>query len=220
MKALITILLLNMSSYLTAQTNIQGIVRDDNDGPVESATISLFKATDSNAIKTTVTAKDGHFMLSNLKTGAYHLGISAVGYVSITGASFNIREGDKLSEQFIFKLKKKSSELQSVVVVSKKPFIEQKSDRILVNVDASPANAGTSVMDVLEKSPGVSVDKDGNISLKGKQGVTVMIDNRPTYMSGAQLAVYLKSLPSSAIDQLEIMSNPSAKYDAAGNSGI
>jgi len=76
------------------------------------------------------------------------------------------------------------------------------------------------VMDVLEKSPGVSVDKDGNISLKGKQGVTIMIDNRPTYMTGAQLAVYLKSLPSSAIDQLEIMSNPSAKYDAAGNSGI
>ena len=75
-------------------------------------------------------------------------------------------------------------------------------------------------MDVLEKSPGVSVDKDGNISLKGKQGVTIMIDNRPTYMSGAQLAIYLKSLPSSAIDQLEIMSNPSAKYDAAGNSGI
>jgi outer membrane receptor for ferrienterochelin and colicin len=75
-------------------------------------------------------------------------------------------------------------------------------------------------MDVLEKSPGVSVDKDGNISLKGKQGVNIMIDGRPTYMSGAQLAVYLKSLPSTAIDQLEIMSNPSAKYDAAGNSGI
>ena len=110
--------------------------------------------------------------------------------------------------------------MQTVAVVVKKPFIEQKSDRILVNVDASPANAGTSVMDVLEKSPGVSVDKDGNISLKGKQGVTIMIDNRPTYMSGAQLAIYLKSLPSSAIDQLEIMSNPSAKYDAAGNSGI
>ncbi len=120
----------------------------------------------------------------------------------------------------MFILKKQNGELQSVAVVVKKPFIEQKSDRILVNVDASPANAGTSVMDVLEKSPGVSVDKDGNISLKGKQGVNIMIDDRPTYMSGAQLAVYLKSLPSSAIDQLEIMSNPSAKYDAAGNSGI
>ena len=75
-------------------------------------------------------------------------------------------------------------------------------------------------MDVLEKSPGVMVDKDGNISLKGKQGVTVMIDNKPTYLNATQLANYLRSLPSSAIDQLEIMTNPSAKYDAAGNSGI
>ena len=126
----------------------------------------------------------------------------------------------KTLELPIFDLHRKNSELQSVAVVSKKPFIEQKNDRILVKVDASPANAGTSVMDVLENSPGVSVDKDGNISLKGKQGVTIMIDNRPTYMSGVQLATYLKSLPASAIDQLEIMSNPSAKYDAAGNSGI
>ncbi|MBS1601009.1 MAG: TonB-dependent receptor [Bacteroidetes bacterium] len=91
---------------------------------------------------------------------------------------------------------------------------------MVVNVDASPSNAGSSVMDVLEKSPGVMVDKDGNISLKGKQGVTIMIDNKPTYLTATQLASYLKSLPASAIDQLEIMTNPSAKYDAAGNSGI
>jgi hypothetical protein len=75
-------------------------------------------------------------------------------------------------------------------------------------------------MELLERSPGVSVDKDGNISLKGKQGVMVMIDNKPTYLNATQLANYLKSLPSSAVEQLEIMTNPSARYDAAGNSGI
>jgi iron complex outermembrane receptor protein len=91
---------------------------------------------------------------------------------------------------------------------------------MIVNVDASPSNTGASVMDVLEKSPGVTVDKDDNISLKGKQGVTIMIDDKPTYMSSTQLASYLKSLPATAISQLEIMTNPSAKYDAAGNSGI
>jgi hypothetical protein len=138
----------------------------------------------------------------------------------MNGASFKITHGIEMLELPVFNLRKQNNELQSVAVLAKKPFIEQKSDRILVNVDASPANAGSSVMDVLEKSPGVSVDKDGNISLKGKQSVTVMIDNRPTYMTSTQLATYLKSLPSSAIDQLEIMSNPSAKYDAAGNSGI
>ncbi len=75
-------------------------------------------------------------------------------------------------------------------------------------------------MDVLEKAPGVTLDKDDNISLKGKQGVTVMIDGKPTYLSATQLADYLRSLPASAIDQIELMTNPSAKYDAAGNSGI
>ena len=75
-------------------------------------------------------------------------------------------------------------------------------------------------MEVLEKSPGVTVDKDGNISLKGKQGVMIMMDGRPSYLSGQELANLLKNMPSSAIDQIEIMTNPSAKYDAAGNSGI
>ena len=220
MKTIITILMLSISGYLGAQTKVQGIVREANNGPLESASISLFKGIDTTVSKTTVTSKEGRFIFPDIPAGMYHIRISAVGYETVNGANFNIIAGNKSLELPAFDLKRKNNELQSVVVVSKKPFIEQKNDRILVNVDASPANAGTSVMDVLEKSPGVSVDKDGNISLKGKQGVTIMIDNRPTYMSGTQLATYLRSLPSSAIDQLEIMSNPSAKYDAAGNSGI
>ena len=87
-------------------------------------------------------------------------------------------------------------------------------------MDAAITNAGTTAMEVLEKSPGVTVDKDGNISLKGKQGVMIMLDGRPSYLSGQELANLLKNMPSSAIDQIEIMTNPSAKYDAAGNSGI
>ena len=220
MKTIITILLLSISGYLGAQTKIQGNVREANNGPLESANISLIKGNDTTVSRTAVTNKEGRFLFSDIPAGIYHVRISVVGFETVAGANFNIAAGDKTLELPAFNLNRKNNELQSVIVVSKKPFIEQKNDRILVNVDASPANAGTSVMDVLEKSPGVSVDKDGNISLKGKQGVTIMIDNRPTYMSGAQLATYLKSLPSSAIDQLEIMSNPSAKYDAAGNSGI
>jgi iron complex outermembrane recepter protein len=220
MKTLITILLLSISGIIYGQRTVQGTVREENNLPLESASISLFKEADTAVLKTIMTNKEGMFTFSDISTGIYHIRISAVGHESVTGNNFIIYAGEKTLQLPAFDLKRKSNELQSVAIVSKRPFIEQKSDRILVNVDASPANAGTSVMDVLEKSPGVSVDKDGNISLKGKQGVTVMIDNRPTYMTGAQLASYLKSLPSSAIDQLEIMSNPSAKYDAAGNSGI
>ena len=110
--------------------------------------------------------------------------------------------------------------LQEVLVSTKKPMIEQKIDRTVINVDASPSNAGSNVIEVLEKSPGVSVDKDGNISLKGKQAVLVMIDGRPSYLSPTDLYNYLKSLPSTAIDQIELMTNPPAKYDASGNAGV
>jgi iron complex outermembrane receptor protein len=220
MKSLITIVFLSFSAVLQAQTVVKGTIRDENGAFLEGANISLMKNSDSLPDKIQASNKEGRFSFSLVSDGRYHIRVSTIGYGTINGTDFNVSTGTKEVELPALILKKQNKELQSVAVVVKKPFIEQKSDRILVNVDASPANSGTSVMDVLEKSPGVSVDKDGNISLKGKQGVTIMIDNRPTYMSGTQLAVYLKSLPSSAIDQLEIMSNPSAKYDAAGNSGI
>lgn len=113
-----------------------------------------------------------------------------------------------------------SQELKAVKVVARKRLIEQKIDKMVINVDASISNTGTTAMDVLEKSPGILVDKDGNISLKGKQGVVVMIDGRPSYLSGADLANLLRGMESSQLDQIEIMTNPPAKYDAAGNSGV
>lgn len=110
--------------------------------------------------------------------------------------------------------------LKEVQVVARKKLVEQKIDKMVINVDAAVTNAGTTAMDVLEKSPGVQVDKDGNISLKGKQGVLVMIDGRPTYLSGTELANLLRGMESSQLEQIEIMTNPPAKYDAAGNSGV
>jgi iron complex outermembrane recepter protein len=221
MRIISTLLFLGISGFLHAQTGtLKGSVLGENNSPLEAATISLMKGSDTVSFKNEISGKDGKFSFPAIPAGVYHIRVSAVGYGPVNGMPFPIKPGVKMVELPVIVLARLSNELQTVAVVAKKPFIEQKADRILVNVDASPANAGTSVMDVLEKSPGVSVDKDGNISLKGKQGVTIMIDNRPTYMSGAQLAIYLKSLPSSSIDQLEIMSNPSAKYDAAGNSGV
>ncbi len=111
-------------------------------------------------------------------------------------------------------------QLKQVVVSSKKPLYEVKIDKTVINVDASPSNVGANVIEVLEKSPGVYVDKDGNISLKGKSSVLVLIDGRPTYLSAADLYNYLRTLPSTSIDQIELMTNPPAKYDAAGNAGL
>ncbi len=87
-------------------------------------------------------------------------------------------------------------QLKDVTVTSRKPCVETRLDRTIVNVDALISNAGTSALDVLEKSPGVMVDQDGNISLLGKSGVTIYIDDKQTYLSGNDLAAYLRSLPS------------------------
>lgn len=111
-------------------------------------------------------------------------------------------------------------QLKDVTVTGRKPLIETRLDRTIVNVDALISNAGTSALDVLEKSPGVLVDQDGNISLMGKSGVTIFIDDKPTYLSGNDLAAYLRSLPSGTLEAIELMPIPPAKYDAAGNAGV
>ena len=105
-------------------------------------------------------------------------------------------------------------------MIAKKPFIQKLSDRIVVNVENSIVSAGNSAMDVLERSPGVNIDQNDVISLKGKAGVIIMIDGKPSPMTGVDLANYLRGLPSATIERIEIITNPSAKYDAAGNSGI
>jgi hypothetical protein len=106
------------------------------------------------------------------------------------------------------------------VVTAKKPFIEQQIDKTIVNVENSVVSAGNTAIEILEKSPGVTVDKDGNISLKGKQNVMVMLDGKPTYMSSSDLANMLRNMQSTQLDKIEIMTNPPAKYDAAGNAGV
>jgi iron complex outermembrane receptor protein len=230
----LTAILLTLSGFFAnAQPNVRGIsepgspsggrisgnIMDDKGQSLEAVTVALLHADDSSRIKETVTNKAGHFAFSEVPDGKYLVLASSVGYsrlfsvpVEVTGQNARVLPPMVLTGS--------SSNLTAVSVVGKRPPIEQKADKTIINVDASPSNAGSTAMDVLEKAPGVTLDKDDNISLKGKQGVTVMIDGKPTYLSATQLADYLKSLPASAIDQIELMTNPSAKYDAAGNSGI
>ena len=98
-----------------------------------------------------------------------------------------------------------------VTVTAKKPLIEQKIDRMIVNVEAAVTNVGATALEVLEKSPGVTVDKDGNISLKGKQNVQIFIDGKPAYLSGAELVNLLNNMSANQLEQIEIMTNTPAK---------
>jgi outer membrane receptor protein involved in Fe transport len=185
---------------------------------VEFATINMFRTGNEAVIQTTLADSSGYFELTTSEKGNYLLQITAVGRDSIT---MSIAIGDKsVMELPDLMLLPNTKKLSAVTVVSKKPFIEQKIDRTVVNVGALISNTGTNALEVLQKSPGVLVDESGKITFKGKSGVLVLIDDKPTYMSGDNLANYLRSLPSSMLDQIELMSNPPAKYDAEGNAGV
>jgi iron complex outermembrane receptor protein len=187
---------------------------------IESASVGLLRSKDSSVVKLAVSDKSGQFDIDNVKQGKYLLSVQSLGHMKFYGPVFEISEANPTYTLTNIELKAVSQELKGVTVVSQRPLIEQKIDRTVVNVDAAVSNTGTNALEVLEKSPGISVDKDGNISLKGKQGVQVFVDGRPTYLSGQDLANMLRNMQSSQLDQLEIMTNPPAKYDAAGNSGI
>ncbi|MBB2146335.1 outer membrane beta-barrel protein [Pedobacter sp. LMG 31464] len=113
-----------------------------------------------------------------------------------------------------------AKKLKEVTITSKKQLIERKQGKTIINVDAAITNAGTTVLEVLEKSPGVMVDKNGGISLQGKPSVLVLIDDKPTYLSGTELSNLLGSMSSAQVNQIELITSPSAKYDASGNAGI
>lgn len=199
---------------------INGSVIDGSTKTIESATIVLLRANDSTVIKMGVADKTGKFSFDNVSEGKYLVSISAVGHQKGYSPAFEINDANSNITLKTIELVPVEKSLGAVTIVAKKPLIEQKIDRTIVNVEASVTNVGNSALEVLEKVPGVSVDKDGNISLKGKSGVQIYIDGRPAYLGGADLANMLRSMSASQLEQIEVMTNPPAKYDAAGNSGV
>ncbi len=195
---------------------LTGKILDQDKKALDAAVVSLHKAKDSSLVKTVLTEANGGFEFSNLKENSYFVMVTNLGYQKYKSEAVLLQNSLELP---IIKLELAIKSLQEVTITSKIPFIERKIDRTVVNVDAQIANAGSNALEVLEKSPGVIVDDNG-IRLKGKAGVQIFIDDKPTYLSGEELNNYLKSLPASALKQIELMTNPPAKYEAAGNAGV
>ena len=196
-------------------------VFNDQRSPLENATAELLRAKDSSLVKTALSTTAGLAEFDRIAEGRYLLRISMVNFETFLSAPFEITaEQNIISLPAVNLARSAATQLQGVTVTARKPFIQKLTDRIVVNVENSIVSAGSSAMDVLERSPGVTIDQNDVLGLRGRQGVIVMIDGKPTAMSGADLANYLRGLPSSAIERIDIITNPSAKYDAAGNSGI
>ncbi|MEZ2337277.1 TonB-dependent receptor [Mucilaginibacter sp. RCC_168] len=199
---------------------VSGSLLNEQGKPMDYATVSLIRATDSTVVKGALSNDNGVYTFDNIRSGKYLVKASVVGYQKAVTTPFIVPESAATVTAPALSMHVGSTELKGVTITGTKPLIERKIDRTVMNVENSVLAAGNTALEILEKAPGVTVDKDDNISLKGKQGVTVMINDKLTYLSAAQLATLLRSTDGNTIKSIEIITNPSAKYDAAGNSGI
>jgi len=198
---------------------INGSVITEQGKPADYATVTLLRAKDSSVVKSSLTNEAGIYTIERVNAGTYIIKATLMGYNKAFSSPVAIAV-NAIIKVPVLQLAPATATLKAVSVTGTKPLIERKIDRTVMNVENSVLAAGNSAMEILERAPGVTVDKDDNISLKGKQGVTVMMDGKLTYLSSAQLANLLRSTDGNTIQSIEIITNPSAKYDAAGNSGI
>jgi iron complex outermembrane recepter protein len=216
------LLILCLSLLVTTATNAQKITGSTTlpDGkPAEYATVLLLNAKDSTLAKGAVTDQDGKYEIEGLTTaGTYFLSASLVGYGKTNTATFQYNNQDITAPSI--KLTKTDNQLTEITIKTTKPLIEVKADKMILNVEGQINSTGYNALELLQKAPGVMVDKDDKILLKGSAGVKIFIDGKPSQLAGADLAAVLKSINSSDIELIEIITNPSAKYEAAGNSGI
>lgn len=198
--------------------SIKGLIKSADGSAVAAANVLLLKITDSSVVKMEITDEAGRYTIACDEQGCYLIKVSAAGFDIAYSPSFSSTTSD-LSLTDIT-LHRTQQHLREVTVRSEKPLIEVKPDKLVMNVEASITNAGATAFEVLQRAPGVNVDQNDNVSLKGKQGVNIMLDGKLVPVSGQELANMLKGMPSASIEKIEIISNPGARYDAAGRAGI
>lgn len=223
MKTIITFLFPTLFAITLAKaqttTHVKGLVTDNKDKPLTEVSVFLLKAIDSSLEKTSVSDRKGKFDILVKSGGKYLLSYIELGFEKKYSQPFTIEPGQTLSMNTL-KLNPVVNHLNDVTVVSKKPMFEIKADKMIFNVENSINATGSNALELLQKSPGIQVDNNDNISMKGKNGTKIYIDGKPVQLDPKNLAEYLKSINSSDIEAIEMISNPSAKYDASGNAGI
>ncbi|TDE11292.1 outer membrane beta-barrel family protein [Dyadobacter psychrotolerans] len=203
-----------------ASGTIKGLLIDDKQKAVEFTSISLHKAADSTIVKGSISDSSGHFIFEKVNTGSYFVQAGLVGYKTYRSKNFSLTSEKKLISIESIILEAENKTLDAVTITAQKPLIEQHIDRTVLNIENSILSEGNTALELLEKAPGVTVDDEGNISMKGKPGVSVMLNGKLTYLSQRELTTLLRGTSSGSVSKIELITNPSAKYDAAGNSGI
>ena len=217
---IITLAFCQLSLIARSPAEITGKVMDENNEPLPFATILLLSVQDSSLVKANTTDMDGSYTFEDIKAGDFFIKATMVGFEEYLSSPIHKTEGLAINLPIIT-LKTSVATLDAVEVVARKPFIEQQLDKTVLNVENSIVGAGNTALEVLEKAPGVFIDRQNNqLKLRNKAGVLVMIDGRRNYMSEQSLMEYLNNMSSDQIESIELITNPSSKYDASGNSGI
>ena len=196
----IALLIYSLLHSLAYSQTLTGRVSDEAGKFLEFANVTLHRAVDSVFVKAALSDNQGQFEFENLSAGQFFVRVTQVGYRRFSSPAFVINAENPNVNLRVLALVQDTKNLNEVVVRAQKPFLERKLDRLIVNVEGSIVSTGTSILEVLERSPGVVVNQESSINLKGKQGVVVMIDGKPTPLSGADLINYLKGVPSATVN--------------------
>jgi len=206
---------------VTGTNKISGKVADAGNGQaLEYATITLINTVTKKIINGSVTDKKGVFTIQKIKEGTYTIDVEFLGYKKFVKEDIVVKDEAAAIILPTVLLEKKAEALSGITVTSKAKVIESKIDKIVYNVDKDVTSQGGVATDALKKIPGVTVDVDGNVELLGNSSIRFLIDGKPSSLFGNSVADALQSIPNSQIQNIEVITSPSAKYDASGTGGI
>ncbi|MBB6610669.1 TonB-dependent receptor [Pontibacter sp. Tf4] len=206
--------------FAQSESLLTGTIADEKAQSVGFANVAVVNAGTAAVVTGAIADMDGNFKIKTPAKGTYYLKISALGYQQFQSPVFEI-SGTTASKDFgKLALTADAKVLQEVTIQAMRPTIVNEADKMVVSVEGTALASGSTAYEVLEKSPGVWVDQDGNLTLNGKGGVQILLNGKPSYLSGKDLQNLLQGMSAENLKDLEIITNPSAKYDAEGASGI
>ncbi len=211
------IALINQAFAQQPAVHLHGVVHNDQQQPIESATVYLMTASSKVIVKSAQTNQQGEYTMSNVPNGTYYLEIASIGYNALQSEPFEFSGKAIAMPEMV--LSTQSQSIETVAVTGQTPLIRSSNGKLILDVENSTLAAGNNALEVLKRAPGVTIDKDENILLMGREGINVTIDGRQTFMTGEQLASFLKSVDGGQIKNIEVATTRSAKEDAEGSSG-
>ncbi|WP_188814286.1 TonB-dependent receptor domain-containing protein [Hymenobacter cavernae] len=188
--------------------------------PVPFATVALINTATGKPVDGASCDDNGKFTISQVGAGTYQLQVSFLGYKTVTNGPLTVTERGGTLNQGTIALGATTQQLGEVVVQGQKQLIEEKVDRLVYNADQDVTAKGGDATDIMRKVPLLAVDLDGNVTLRGSSNVTVLINNKPSTIVASSVADALKQIPADLIQTVEVITSPSAKYDAEGSAGI